>query len=359
MSPAPPRLIDLHIHWQLQYAPESDPLDEPAAAEIAARIDQLEGYLSTTWAAILSCRGNQRGSSGPCEPWAELADCLARHEAEFPGRLLIGPDDFARWQADPNGLMWGLLGVKGFDALIRGQEDLDRLGSLFQRGVRLFQPVCSQSGVLGGAWEPDDDRSLTALGTSFLEVLDAIARESHGPRPLLDLAGMNRPTTSAVLDWFDASPDRASRVIPVRSRGPFVQAGSCGLQALSTEQLARLRNLGGVVGCGIGSGDYPTAQALKSAIDHIAERPFLGRTGYEGIALATYFLEAGSPPFELGNAGEVVAWTRSEFGSDTGRTLIQANAAALLASATGSDRARQLPEATQGPRPPDATRNEG
>ena len=121
-------------------------------------------------------------------PLVGLASLLTRIEAEFAGRLLIGPEDLARWRDDPDGLTWGLIGVEGFDSLVRTPDDLNRLSALFNRGVRLFQPVYGPANGLGGSSAAGDDRGLTDLGGEFVEALLDLNPESLGPRPILDLA---------------------------------------------------------------------------------------------------------------------------------------------------------------------------
>src|SRR5215210_7249184 len=141
MTPSPPRLIDLHTDWLLQYAPETTLFDPALYAGVSERLGQVEGYLSATGAAVLACYRNAEDWARQADPWAALGQLLTRNEAEFAGRLLIGPDDHGRWRDDPRGLCWGVIGVEGFDALVRTADDLDRLPRLVERGVRLFQPV--------------------------------------------------------------------------------------------------------------------------------------------------------------------------------------------------------------------------
>ncbi len=178
-----PRLIDLHCDWLLQYAQETTLYDPAHYPWVPGRIAQTEGYLGTTRAAILSCYRAADDWAAQADPWRALAELITRIEAEFSGRLLIDRDDWRRWQDDePDGLTWGLIGIEGFDCLIREVGDLDRLSGLFERGVRLFQPVYGASSRLGGSAEPGDDRGLTDLGRAFLQVLfDLVPSERGGP----------------------------------------------------------------------------------------------------------------------------------------------------------------------------------
>ena len=179
------RLIDLHVDWLLQYAPESTAFDSSLYPGAADRIGQSEGYLQATRAAVVSCYRDAREWENRPDAWAALAELIARIEAEFAGRLLIGPDDFYRWEDDADGLAWGVIGVEGFDALIRSEADLAHLPRLFDRGVRLFQPTYTASGLLGGSATPGDDRGLTELGRA-LPRPPGRPRERR-PRPPADL----------------------------------------------------------------------------------------------------------------------------------------------------------------------------
>ena len=101
------RLIDLHVDWLLQYASESVVFDPSLYAGAEGRLEQIEGYLQTTRAAVLACFRRADDWSNQSDPWAALGQLITRIEAEFPGRLLIGPDDFDRWQDGPRGPLPG------------------------------------------------------------------------------------------------------------------------------------------------------------------------------------------------------------------------------------------------------------
>ena len=332
MEPSPPRLIDLHTDWLLQYAPETTLFNPDLYAGIAQRLGQAEGYLSATGAAVLSCYRNAADWARQADPWAALGQLITRIEAEFAGRLLIGPDDLGRWQEDPEGLCWGVLGIEGFDALVRTPGDLERLPGLFERGVRLFQPVYHTTSLLGGSSVPGDDRGLTDLGRAFLQVLDDVSSASSGPRPLLDLAHLNPATAADVLAWFEAD---ARRLIPVYSHGALWHEGFAHPRAITPENLRRLRALGGVIG--FTPAFYETPASLKAGIEAAAALPFLGRAGPEGIALGTDFLGVDRTPPGLGTAAEVVAWLQEEFDPETAALLIQGNAGRLLARVVGAE----------------------
>lgn len=345
--PAPPRLIDLHTDWILQYAQETTVFDPALYPGVTARLGQAEGYLQGTWIAILSCYRKTEDWANQADPWAALGELLTRIEAEFSGRLLIGPDDLARCLDDPEGLCWALIGVEGFDALVREPGDLARLAPLFERGVRLFQPVYTATSVLAGSSAPGDDRGLTDLGRAFLETLVTLGTEPSGPRPLFDLAHLNPRAAAEALAWFEADPRRATRLIPVYSHGALRHDGYDSPRALTLENLTRLRALGGVVGFSVGPPFYDRADQLKTDIETAASIPFLGRSGFDGIAIGTDFLGVDQTLAGMGNVTEVVAWLTATFDTATATALIQGNARALVnrvVGAPGAESRRGLSE---------------
>src|SRR5438128_658734 len=109
--PQVPRLIDLHIDWLLQYVGEATIFDHADYPRAVDRLGQAEGYLETTWAGVVACYRSASDWNRRTEPWPALTDLLCRIEAEFCGRLLIGPDDFSRWKDDATGLTWAIIGV--------------------------------------------------------------------------------------------------------------------------------------------------------------------------------------------------------------------------------------------------------
>jgi len=332
--PRPPRLIDLHCDWLLQYAGETTVFDPALYPNVDARLGQSEGYLQDTSAAVFACYRRAEDWARQSDPWWALGELIARVEAEFPGRLLIGPDDFARWRDEPDALCWGVVGVEGFDALVRGPADLERLPALFSRGVRVFQPVYSPDNVLGGSSTPGDGRGLTDLGRDFLAALADLAADGGGPRPVVDLAHLNPTAASDVLDWFEADSARLGRVAPAYTHGALRYEGFDHPRAVTPENLARLRALGGLVG--FTPAFYATPDDFKAAIESAAALPFLGEPGYRGIAIGTDFLGVDHNPPGLGNVESVVSWAASAFPSDVAEALIAGNARALLLWAAGA-----------------------
>lgn len=336
MKRNPPRLIDLHVDWPLQYATELTLFGPSLYADLPARLPQVEGYLDATWAAFVSLYRRPDDWSRQADPWRSLGDLLARVEAEFPGRLLLGPDDLARWNDDPEGLTWAIVGVEGFDALVREPTDLDRLPALFDRGVRLFQPVFGPTSLLGGSSAEGDDRGLTDLGRDFLRVLSEL-RPEHGPRPIVDLAHLNPRAMADMLAWFEADAERLRRLVPLYSHGAPCHEAFDTPRAIGRENLARLRAIGGVVGFSVVSPFFETEGQLRAAIEATAGLPFAGRAGYEGIAIGTNFLSTDRIPPGLGNTEAVVGWLAKTFDAEVALALIRENARRLIERTVGAE----------------------
>jgi membrane dipeptidase len=218
--------------------------------------------------------------------------------------------------------------------LIRSIDDLARLPALFERGVRLFQPLYGIDNLLGGSSAPGDDRGLTDLGLRFLEALDTVTTGESGPRPLLDLAHLNHSTMADVLAWFEADRSRALRSLPVYSHGSPIHAGFETPRAIRLDNLHRLRALGGHVG--VTPSFFQSTAQLKEAVDLIASFPFQGREGAEGIAIGTDFMGVDRTLPGLGNAAEVVAWVQANFDRAIAKDILHDNALNLLARATGA-----------------------
>jgi membrane dipeptidase len=334
----PPRLIDLHCDWLLQYAGETTVFDPEFYPGVAGWLSQAEGYLSGARAAVVACYREAGEWARQPDPWRSLGDLIARVEAEFPGRLLTGPADLARWADEPDALCWAVLGVEGFDALVRGPEDLDRLPGLFERGVRLFQPAYGAANALAGSAAAGDDRGLTDLGRAFLQALADLAPApgQPGPRPVLDLAHLNPRAMAEVLSWFEADPSRAGRLPPVYSHGVLLHDGFARPRAITPENLGRLRALGGIVGFTPSPPFYATADQVKASIESAAALPFEGRAGFEGLAVGTDFLGVDATLPGLGNVEEVVSWVASTFPPGAAAALIDGNARSLLERAAGA-----------------------
>ena len=263
---------------------------------------------------------------------------IARYEAEFSGRLLIGPDDVTRWNAEPpDGIGWGILGIEGFDVLVRAPDDLDRLPGLFRRGVRVFQLVETEASVLGGAAVPGDDRGLTELGRAFLDRLDGLSEASgpSGPCPAVDLADLNSRATDKVLDWFESDPTRLQRLILVRSHGTIEAPRRPVVTGLSAENLRRFCALGGVVGLSPGLPFFNSPEQFREGIEAIAAVPFRGLAGYMGIGIGTDFLNLEESLPHIENVLRLTEWLVANFTPDVAASLIHANARKHLIRAAG------------------------
>ncbi len=331
------RLIDLHCDWARQYAAE---VCRPGATDLAAvrsRLGQVEGYLSGTALAVLCCGQDARAGADPQASWLALGEQITRYEAEFPGRLLLGSQDVERWKAEPaEGLCWGMLKIGGLDDLVRTTGDLDRLPGLFHRGVRFFQVVANSPGALTAP--ADGTGGLTALGRGLLEGLEALARAAGpaGPRPVVDVAAMSARATSDVLSWFESDPERADRLLLVRSHGTIATAARSAETGLSDVNLKRLRALGGVVGLTPGLPHFTITGEFSAAIETAAAVPFRGTAGYAGIALGTDFLGLEQTLPEAENVLRLSAWIAAGFDSDAAQLLQRGNAWGLLLKSAGA-----------------------
>ncbi len=325
------RLIDLHCDWLLQYAGETTVFDPALYTGVEQRISQSAGYLQATSAAVLSCYRRAEDWARQPDPWKALGELITRLEAEFPGRLLIGPEDFGRWRNEPEGLCWGIIGVEGFDSLVREPHDLERLPALFDRGVRIFQPVYSENSALAGSSVRGDSRGLTDLGRAFLQQL---ADLPPGPCAAIDIAHMNPTAASEVLDWFESNPSCSDRLIPIYSHGALSHDGFNTPRAITRENIARLRVLGGVIGLSVGPPFYQSKEAIKVDIEAVAELPYLGRAGFEGIAIGTDFLGVDQTLPGVNDVEAVVAWIQSAFPPQAAAAILSGNAAALMGRLT-------------------------
>jgi len=342
------RLIDLHTDWLLQYAGESTVFDRELYRGVEARVSQAEGYLQTTSAAIVSCFRRSSDWDQQADPWSALGSLIARIEAEFSGRVLRDPIDLARWRDDPLGLTWAMIGVEGFDALIRDESDLEHLSHLVRQGVRLFQPSYTAASRLAGSSVPGDDRGLLGLGRRFLERLATLSDPDRGPRAIIDIAHLNPTSSSDVLAWFEADADRCLRLIPVYSHGALRHDGYSSPRAITLDNLARLRALGGVIGFGVTPPFYHHPDQLQAGIEAAAALPFLGRVGYEGIAIGTDFLGVDKTLDGLGNTEEIVSWVESKFPAEAARFIFFESASRLIERAISTKEAeafKRLPDA--------------
>jgi membrane dipeptidase len=264
---------------------------------------------------------------------------IARYEAEFSGRLLRGPADATRWLDEPeDSLCWGVLAIEGLDFLVRGSGDLDRLASLFARGVRVFQLVESGASLLGGTDAPDGDRGLTDLGRATLERLADLAETRSGPRirPVVDLADLSSRSTSDILSWFEADPSRSERLLLARSHGSIATPARPVAAGLGADNLRRFRALGGVLGLSVGPPFVNTAEDLRDAIEWAATMPLGDHSGYEGIGIGTDFLNLEGAIAPLENVTRVTEWLARDFPPSLAASLAHGSARKLILRLCGT-----------------------
>lgn len=331
------RAIDLHVDWPLQYAAESAAYDPTLYPGVADRIGQSEGYLGAMTAAVVAIFRREEDWKAQADPWRALDLLIARVEAEFSGRLFRDPIDLVRWRDDTEGMAWAAIGVEGFDHLILSVDDLPRLETLARRGVLVFQPTYGPSGVLAGSSAAGDDRGLLDLGVRFLETL--AGRGGIAARPVIDLAHLNPRSMGDVLGWFEADPIRGERLGLVYSHGGVVREGYDVPRAITLDNVARLRALGGTIGLGVTPPFVGDANQIVAAVETIAATPFLGRVGHEGIAVGTDFLGVEATLPGIGTAAEVIGWFEAGFAPEVARALLYENARSLLARAIGGPEA--------------------
>lgn len=332
------RLVDMHCNWLWQYAAETSLFDQELYPAVRDRLHQLDGYLQGTAVAVLACGRNAEDWKRQRDAWASVGELIARCEAEFPGRLLIGPEDVGRWRAEPmDGLCWGVLSVAGFDFLVRDSADLDHLPGLFGRGVRVFQLVDGAANQLAGSAEPGDDRGLTDLGCAFLSRLEELVPiGGPGPRPVVDMAHMNPRSMAEVLDWVENKATRAGSLAVIFSHGAVEHEGFQSPLALSGDNFARLRRMGGAVGFTPSPSIYRSPEELKAAIEAAASIPFEGRSGYEGLTIGTDFLGFGRALPGLANVAAIAEWIRRTFGQEAAGALLVENGMRPLLKAAGT-----------------------
>jgi membrane dipeptidase len=331
------RLVDLHCDWSRQYATETTLYNGSLYPEIPERVGRLDGYLLGTSLAVLVCARKPRDWSGQPGAWSVLGLMIARYEAEFAGRLLRDAADVARWRSSPaDGLCWGVVGVAGFDHLVREADDLDRLPALFESGVRVFQPVATEGGRLGGSTAPGDDRGLTDLGRAFLARIAELSQgDAAGPRPILDLAGMNATTMADTLRWYDEAQISPGKLPIATTHGTGSYQPLLDRSSRDTPILAEVRSRGGVIGLTPGLPGCETTDELKRLIDAIADLPFEGCSGYEGIAIGSDLLGVDRTATGLASARDITRRLGQEFDRQTAASIVAANARRLLLRSAG------------------------
>ncbi len=104
---------------------------------------------------------------------------------------------------------------------------------------------------------------------------------------------------------------------------------------MSPPNLGRFRALGGTIGLSVGRPFVNSSEELRASLESLAEIPFQGRAGYEGIGIGTSFLDLEQTVVPLENAQRVVDWLAATFPPPIASELIQGNARKLLQQAAG------------------------
>lgn len=241
------RIIDLRVNWLLQYVGEITTFDPHDYPDIKPRLGEVSGYLQDTLAAIIPCGRSSADWAKQTDPDQAISEIFTRVEAEFPGRILIGPDDYERFASEPHSLCWAILQLDDLDKLIKPTDATQQLSRWFDRGVRIFR--------------------LTDLAQ-----LDLLAQLGSvtGPKPAVDLGGLDPESVNHALNWFDADPSRRARLFPMISHLKF---------DFHDFSIKRLRKLSGLVGLALG----PSATEFCAQIEPLNEE-------VSGIALSSGYL---------------------------------------------------------------------
>ncbi|WP_169976997.1 amidohydrolase family protein [Tautonia rosea] len=301
---SPPRLIDLAVEWPLQYAEESTAIDAADYPGIAKRIGQVDGYLSTTLAAIIWI-GPAPGDRP--DPWGEISRLFAGVEAEFSGRILADAADLDRFAAEADDtLTWAVVGLRGCASFLQSENARDRLAALIDRGLRAVR----LAGLVNRPADPTHDRGLTDLERSAISTL---VSASSGRPLLLDLAGLPPTAASEAIGCLEAGD--GGQLVPIVSLG-----GPMG--GLRPDDLARLQTLGGVIGFCPARAFFPDAEAFGNALDEAAE---LFGVDLDAVAIGTGFLGITEPIEGLGNAPDLIDWLFSRFTPRAAQAMTREN----------------------------------
>ena len=311
----PPRFIDLRIDWLAQYSPETNLFGPETTARAIGDLPRIEGYLGATSAAFLMLGRDREDWSRRPDSWSALADLIARSEAEFPGRVLRSREDYSHWQSEPDGLTWIVMGVGGFGPLIRTRDDLKRLSRLFERGIRVFQPFSQEEPTV-----LDDN----GIFLHFLATLEELNPTEHGPRPILDLAGMDTRKIKQTLAWFEEKDHRAGHILLSHSAG-----------RIDMESIARMRSLGGFTVLAASTRSFDSLAALRFAIELVASIPIPGITGYTKIGLASDAFGGGKGLDGIETVPDLGAWAMKTLEPSVASALLRDNATALIAQCVG------------------------
>jgi len=82
-SKTPPRLIDLHTDWILQYAQEATVFDPALYPGVLGRLGNRKVTCRGPWVAILSCYRKAEDWASQADPWEHSASCSRGSRRNF------------------------------------------------------------------------------------------------------------------------------------------------------------------------------------------------------------------------------------------------------------------------------------
>ena len=325
---------NLYCDWLRQYATETTLHRASLYPEVAGRVGRLDGYLLGTSLTVLAWRKPDDWSARP-DAWGSLGLLLARYESEFTGAWSAIPGTWsAGGRRPPMGSAGACSASPGSTSWSGTPTTWTACRPSSARGRHLPADRLQRGGprrIVG----PGDERGLTDLGRAFLDRLsDLTPAGKSGPRPILDLAGMNAATVADTIRWLDQDrPGSRSWQLAI-SHGTThyhdLQDGS----SPDLHNLGAVRSRGGVIGLTPGLPGCESAEELKALVDRVASIPFEGRSGLEGIGIGSNLLGLDRPAPGFGSARDIARALERLFGRETAANLIAGNARqALLGSA--------------------------
>ena len=206
------RLVDLHCDWLRQYATETTLHRASLYPEVPDRVGRLDGYLLGTSLTVLACARKPEDWSAQPDAWGSLGLLLARYESEFAGRLVR--DRRGRRRAGGRRPPMGCAGACSASPGSTSWSGTPTTSTACRPSSRAGSASSSRSPRARGSWADRRPREtsagLTDLGRAFLDRLsDLTPAGESGPRPILDLAGMNAATVADTLRWLDQDRPRS------------------------------------------------------------------------------------------------------------------------------------------------------
>ena len=193
----PLRLFDVHCNWLRQYALETTTFQSSAYVDVSGRLKQLDGYMTATSAAVLSCDRSPADWDLQPDPWRALGELVALTRPSSPAACsTAGPIS----NAGAGAARRTDLGRPRHLRPRPPRPRSGRPGSPAPRSSsgesRVLQLVESARSVLAGSAEPGDDRGLSELGRASLAAIaghgGALGGRHGSPQPALDGRGVER-----------------------------------------------------------------------------------------------------------------------------------------------------------------------